>query len=149
MFFFSVPTEKKQPKRELAARSGSEQITALRTGLRDSLRSNKSSTRLRRRTQSLICCLPSRYRNHLRSIVLGQRTKVKGSLPFRERLRVGERSSGMGSGVGFKSYAAPLMGRAYHNVRATRRSGCIPLLERRGRGSGRVPSLGKEGLGRL
>ena len=53
MFFFSVPTEKKQPKRELAARSGSEQITALRTVLRDSLRSNRSSHRLRRRTQSL------------------------------------------------------------------------------------------------
>ena len=46
MFFFSVPTEKKQPKRELAARSGSEQITALRTVLRDSLRSNRSSHRL-------------------------------------------------------------------------------------------------------
>ena len=52
MFFFSVPTEKKQPKRELAARSGSEQITALRTVLRDSLRSNRSSHRLRRRVQS-------------------------------------------------------------------------------------------------
>ncbi len=37
----------------------------------------------------------------------------------------------------------------YLRVRATSRSGYIPLLERRGRGRGRVPSLGKEGLGWL
>ena len=30
MFFFSVPPEKKQPKRELVARSESEQITILK-----------------------------------------------------------------------------------------------------------------------
>ena len=50
--FFSVPAEKKLPKRDLAARSESEQITALRTVLRDSHSSNKSSHRLQRRSQS-------------------------------------------------------------------------------------------------
>jgi len=47
------------------------------------------------------------------------RSKVKGSLPFRE-----------GLGVGFKSYAAPMMGRAYINVGATSRSGYIPSMWR-------------------
>lgn len=50
--FFSVPAEKKLPKRDLAARSESEQITALRTVLRDSQSSNRSSHRLQRRSQS-------------------------------------------------------------------------------------------------
>ena len=50
--FFSVPAEKKSPKRDLAARSESEQITALRTVLRDSQSSNRSSHRLQRRSQS-------------------------------------------------------------------------------------------------
>ena len=50
--FFSVPSEKKLPKRDLAARSESEQITALRTVLRDSQSSNRSSHRLQRRSQS-------------------------------------------------------------------------------------------------
>ena len=53
MFFFSVPTEKKIPKRELVARSVSEGISTLRTELRDSLRSNKSSLLLQSRSQSL------------------------------------------------------------------------------------------------
>ena len=47
MFFFSVPTEKKEPKRELVARSVSEGISTLRTELRDSLRSNRSSLHLK------------------------------------------------------------------------------------------------------
>ena len=53
MFFFSVPTEKKEPKRELVARFVSEGISTLRTELRDSLRSNRSSLLLRSRSQSL------------------------------------------------------------------------------------------------
>ena len=56
--FFSLFRERERTKRELVARFVPEQIAALRTGLRDSLRSNKSSTRLRRRTQSLYL-LPS------------------------------------------------------------------------------------------
>ena len=52
LFFFSPPGEKKQPKRELVARSDVEEISTLSTVLRDSLRSNKSSHRLRRRVQS-------------------------------------------------------------------------------------------------
>ena len=47
MFFFSVPTEKKEPKRELVARFVSEGISTLRTELRDSLRSNRSSLHLK------------------------------------------------------------------------------------------------------
>ena len=43
------------------------------------------------------------------------------------------------------------MGRAYISERATSRSGCIPLLERRGEGVGEVeaPHYSKEGLGWL
>ena len=52
MFFFSPPGEKKEPKRELVARSDADIIKVLRTVLRDSLRSNRSSHRLRRRSQS-------------------------------------------------------------------------------------------------
>ena len=52
MFFFSVPPEKKQPKRELVARFGLDKMSVLHTVLRDSLRSNRSSHRLRRRVQS-------------------------------------------------------------------------------------------------
>ena len=52
MFFFSVPPEKKEPKRELVARFRLDKMSSLRSVLRDSLRSNKSSHRLRRRTQS-------------------------------------------------------------------------------------------------
>ena len=48
----SVPTERRS-KRELVARSVSEGISTLRTELRDSLRSNKSSLLLRSRSQSL------------------------------------------------------------------------------------------------
>ncbi len=88
MFFFSV--EKKEPKRELVARFDVEEISTLRTVLRDSLRSDRSSHHLK------VPCLVvaflsyiSRYRNVLRSKVLGQRSKVKGSLPFREGLGVG------------------------------------------------------------
>ena len=49
LFFFSPPGEKKQPKRELVARSDVEEISTLSTVLRDSLRSDRSSHRLRRR----------------------------------------------------------------------------------------------------
>ncbi len=77
LFFFSVPTEKKEPKRELVARSGSEGISTLRTELRDSLRSNKSSLRLTA-PFSVVAFLsfPSRYRNLLRSKGLSQRSKA-------------------------------------------------------------------------
>ena len=89
MFFFSVPTEKKQPKRELAARSGSEQITALRTVLRDSLRSNRSSHRLTAPySVAVSVAFPSRYRSHIRAKVEGAHSKVKAPSPLE---RAGER----------------------------------------------------------
>jgi len=44
-----------------------------------------------------------------------------------------------GLGRGNNNHAAPLMGRAYHNVRATRRSGYIPSMWR---GVGRRGSFG-------
>ena len=64
MFFFSVPTEKKEPKRELVARSVSEGISTLRTELRDSLRSNRSSLHLKVpfSVVAFLNCI-SRYRN--------------------------------------------------------------------------------------
>ena len=60
--------------------------------------------------------------NHASPLFFAIITEVEGSLPFRE-----------GWGVGLKSHAALLMGRAYLNVRATGRSGYIP---RPGKGEG-------------
>ena len=106
MFFFSVPTEKKQPKRELAARSGSEpserrnkrelvarfrldKMPILRTVLRDSLRSNRSSHRLTAPySVAVSVAFPSRYRSHIRAKVEGAHSKVKAPSPLE---RAGER----------------------------------------------------------
>ena len=65
MFFFSVPPEKKQPKRELVARFESEQITALRTVLRNSLRSNSPRTAYGTVLSPCICYLPLSLSQHL------------------------------------------------------------------------------------
>ena len=51
--YFSLYRQREVSKRELVARFVSEGISTLRTELRDSLRSNRSSLRLRRRSQSL------------------------------------------------------------------------------------------------
>ena len=77
MFFFSPPGEKKKPKRELVARSDVEEMSTLSTVLRDSLRSNRSSHHLK--VPCLVVaflCYISRYRNHIRSKGLCQRSKV-------------------------------------------------------------------------
>ena len=51
--FFSLCREREETKRELVARFVPEGISTLRTELRDSLRSNRSSLLLRSRSQSL------------------------------------------------------------------------------------------------
>ena len=51
--FFSLCREREGTKRELVARFVPEGISTLRTELRDSLRSNRSSLLLRSRSQSL------------------------------------------------------------------------------------------------
>ena len=51
--FFSLCREREETKRELVARFVPEGISTLRTELRDTLRSNRSSLLLRSRYQSL------------------------------------------------------------------------------------------------
>ena len=89
MFFFSAPTEKKQPKRDHVARSDVEEISTLRTVLRDSLRSNRSSHRLTAPySVAVSVAFPSRYRSHIRAKVEGAHSKVKAPSPLE---RAGER----------------------------------------------------------
>ena len=96
--FFSLFRQREGTKRDHVARFGQNrlQLFVLVCGTRFAQTSPRPAYGAV--LSRCICCLPSRYRNHLRSIVLGQRTKVKGSLPFRERLRVGERVREWGRG---------------------------------------------------
>ena len=72
--FFSLFRERERTKRELVARFVPEQIAALRTGLRNSLRSNRSSTRLKAPYSVAVSVnCHSRYRNVRSPLQLPQR----------------------------------------------------------------------------